>query len=249
MKNYHSPKKIQRRLSERLLKWFRLAVISVSALGACATPHPVPPPATPYDYRDRHPIVLSESPYVIDIFPFENRGELDYGSTGRLKRFAGKYREFGRGPITLAMPLGEGKTRIVSEKQRSVVVRALAAEGLADVQFVDYPIADPKLGAPMRLSFEGLKAKVADRCGLWPRDLASGSSIDGWQNETYWNFGCATQNMIATQTTDPRDLVSPRGATPADIEMRMRGIGRIRQGSDPATSWGGKAASISSVGN
>lgn len=226
-----------------------LAVIASSSLGGCVTPHPVPPPATPHDYRDRHPIVLSETPYVIDMFPYVDRGQLDSASNGRLKRFSGKYREFGHGSVTIAVPRGSESSRGAQGKEKSAIMITLAAEGLNDVRYVEYPVADPKLAAPIRLSFMGLKAKVADRCGQWPRDLASGSSLDGWQNQTYWNFGCATQNMVATQTSDPRDLVSPRGTTPADIEMRMRGIKKLRDGTDPATAWSGKAASISSVGN
>lgn len=226
-----------------------VATLLASILGGCATPHPLPPPTTPHDYRDRHPIVLSEYPYVIDVFPSLSGGKIDSASKGRLKRFLGKYHEYGHGPVTLAIPRPASATGRPLERERAAIVSTLAGEGLDNVVFVDYPVADVNLAAPIRLSFVGMKAKVADRCGQWPRDLASGSSLDGWENQTYWNFGCATQNMIATQTSDPRDLVSPRGATPADIEMRMRGIVKLRQGADPATSWAGKPGSISGVGN
>jgi pilus assembly protein CpaD len=100
----------------------------------------------------------------------------------------------------------------------------------------------------LRLSFEALKAKVANRCGEWPRDLASGTSLAGWQNESYWNFGCAEQSTFAAQIADPRDLLGPRGKTPSDIEMRMRAIDRLRSGQDLSTSWQVKGTSIGSVG-
>ena len=87
-----------------------------------------------------------------------------------------------------------------------------------------YP-ADPYLAAPVRLSFLGLKAKVADRCGEWPKDLAigSGAAVD-WSNKPYWNFGCAYQSAFAAQVADPRDLVAPQGESPADTAMRTRAI-------------------------
>ena len=100
-----------------------------------------------------------------------------------------------------------------------------------------YP-AGPNLVAPVRLSFLGLKASVADRCGQWPRDLAIGSGVDAdWSNKPYWNFGCAYQSAFAAQVADPRDLVAPQGETPADTVMRTRAIEILRKGEDPGTNW------------
>ncbi|VVC55809.1 hypothetical protein RHAL1_02731 [Beijerinckiaceae bacterium RH AL1] len=100
----------------------------------------------------------------------------------------------------------------------------------------------------MRLSFVGVKAKEVNQCGQWPRDLGSGSSIDGWENEPYWNLGCSTQQMIAAQTSDPRDLVSPRGEERPDTEIRDRAITQVRSGSDPNTGWSVKNSNIGTVG-
>lgn len=223
-------------------------LLFIFGIGGCATPHPVPPPTTANDYKDRHPIVLSEAPFVLDVFPKSVSGKLDHTTAERLSEFTKKYAEFGQGPVSVAVPVGASHSNNAEATEKAAVLRGLSNGGMRDVRVVEYPVADPKLAAPIRLTFVGMKAKVSDRCGLWPRDLASGTSIDGWQNQTYWNFGCATQNMIATQTADPADLVSPRGETPADIQMRMRAIGKLRGGTDPATSWSGKAGSISGVG-
>jgi pilus assembly protein CpaD len=89
---------------------------------------------------------------------------------------------------------------------------------------------------------------VANKCGEWPQDLASGSSFDGWRNESYWNFGCATQSTLSAQIDDPRDLASPRGEQPSDIEMRMRPIRKLREGVDPSTNWRLQGTTISGVG-
>ena len=78
---------------------------------------------------------------------------------------------------------------------------------------------------------------MAGRCGEWPEDLASASSLEGWDNQTYWNFGCANQTTLSAQIDDPRDLVAPRGQSPLDIESRMRAIGNVRKGADPSTEW------------
>ena len=80
-------------------------------------------------------------------------------------------------------------------------------------------------------------------------DLASGSSTDGWENKPYWNFGCANQQMLAAQASDPRDLVSPTAETPPDSQMRARGIQAVRTGKDPGTSWTTQNSNIGGVGN
>ena len=87
------------------------------------------------------------------------------------------------------------------------------------------------------LSFVGVKAIVPTACGQWPEDLASGSSLEGWKNEPYSNFGCATQSMIAAQVDDPRDFVQPRALGPSDVAMRTRAIEDVRKGQDPGTQW------------
>jgi pilus assembly protein CpaD len=92
---------------------------------------------------------------------------------------------------------------------------------------------------PVRVSFTGLKAIVPTKCGQWPEDLASGSSVEGWKNEPYSNFGCATQSMIAAQVDDPRDFVQPRALGPSDVAMRTRAIEAVRAGQDPGTDWKG----------
>ena len=90
---------------------------------------------------------------------------------------------------------------------------------------------------PIRVAFMGLKAVVRTPCGLWPEDLASGSSLEGWKNEPYANFGCATQSVIAAQVDDPRDFVQPRALAPSDVAMRTRAIEAVREGQDPVTHW------------
>jgi pilus assembly protein CpaD len=104
------------------------------------------------------------------------------------------------------------------------------------------------LASPIRLTFTGLKARVATPCGEWPSDLASGSTLQGWDNKPYWNLGCSYQSAFAAQVADPRDLVSPHAEADMDTLMRARGIESIRKGTDPSTAWTTKTSSISSVG-
>ncbi|MFY9627308.1 MAG: CpaD family pilus assembly protein [Methylocystis sp.] len=224
-----------------------VAFLALLPLGACGYNKIAQAPEVAYDYRDRHPVVLAEAEHTIDVFPPPQGRRLDTETYSRIRDFVARYRTLGRGKITVLAPVGadNGSGRTGLDEIR----HALASAGAEHSIFLGtYPVADPSLAAPVRLSFVGMKAKVKGACGEWPDDLASGSSLDGWQNKTYWNFGCANQTTLAAQIADPRDLATPRGETPADIETRMRAINNVRKGSDPSVTWATKSTSISGVG-
>lgn len=224
-----------------------LAGLVAPLCGCGTTDRILPPSITPDDYHARHPIVIAQAKTSIDVFPSMGQGRLDRHTAKQILAFAQQYRETGHGPILVLLPRGarDGNYRALVGSVRA----ALAAGGAhSGVEVSTYPVADPHLASPIRLSFVGVKAKVADQCGQWPSDLGPGSNVDGWENKTYWNFGCATQQMIAAQTSDPRDLVEPRGEEPADTLSRSRGIESIRKGTDPATTWQVKNSSIGPVG-
>ncbi len=200
------------------------------------------------DPRMRHPIALVNQAYTIDVFPSSDPGRLDVRTQEQITAFARRYRDIGSGPISIVIPQS-GPGAQAGVRSLDAIRRELASAGaVAPVAVSHYPVQNPSLAAPVRVAFEGLKAKVVHKCGDWPEDLASASSVEGWQNRSYWNFGCANQNMLATQVADPRDLAEPRGETPADPSMRMRAIGNVRKGTDPATNWTTKNSNIGSVG-
>lgn len=220
-------------------------VAALLPLAGCGVNRVAPPPVVAHDYRDRHPVVLADAAYTIDVFPSQR---LDYATVGRIRGFIERYRRFGHGQIAVLAPV-DGAGGAAARSGVDQVRRLLGEAGVGGAVFVGtYPVTDPNLAAPVRLSFQGVKAKVADRCGEWPADLASASSLEGWNNNTYWNFGCASQNMLAAQADDPRDLAAPRGESAADVEMRMRAIRNVRKGEDPTTQWTVKGTNISSVG-
>jgi pilus assembly protein CpaD len=226
-----------------------ISLAALLPLGGCSGLNKVyAPPEVAYDYRDRHPIVLAEAQTTVDVFPPPMGAHLDKESVLRIREFVARYRKLGKGMITVLAPIGDPDPK-GAQKGLAQVRRALAQAGVGNAVYVGgYPVTDPGLAAPIRLSFTGVKAKVAGRCGEWPDDLASGGSLEGWQNHSFWNFGCASQMTLSAQIADPRDLADPRGETPQDIETRMRAIGKVRNGVDPSTTWQTKNGSISGVG-
>ncbi|MCI4677804.1 CpaD family pilus assembly protein [Rhodoblastus acidophilus] len=203
----------------------------------------------PDDYRARHPIELREGRTHLEVFPEVRNGALDQRSWAQVRQFAREYRSHGSGEIALALPQG-GRSGAEARAAVPGLRRALAAGGARGaVRVMTYPVVDPSLAAPVRLSYGTIVAKVDSRCGQWPNDLASGGSVHGWENRQYWNFGCATQQMMATQVADPRDLVGPGALAPPDSHMRGRAIDAVRQGRDPGTAWQTQNSNISGIGN
>lgn len=223
------------------------AILGLAApLAACGVDRTVTGSLIEDDLRLRHPIVLASMPTTLDIFP-DGHG-LDKVSSAQLRQFAAQYHQSGEGQISVMLPQG-GASGKEAHAALEAIRRELSAGGARGyINVGSYPVTDPALAAPVRLSFNELKAKVAHRCGEWPADLASGSTLETWNNRPYYNFGCAYQNSIAVQIDNPRDLAGPRAEQPADTAFRTRAISNVRKGQDPGTSWQTKNSTISQVG-
>jgi pilus assembly protein CpaD len=228
------------------LRLICLTAAAAIGLAGCMTDSSPTASIVPDDYHQRHPIVLTQAPTTLDVFPVGRQGTLDPASIADIRAFAVRYQSMGAGRVVIPSPSASGyRTRPAVDAIR----RVLASAGLAgSIGLGSYPVGDPSLASPIRLAFRGLKAEVASRCGQWPQDLASGGSLEGWKNENYWNFGCATQSMVAAQVDDPRDLVRARALGPSDEEMRLRAIAAVRQGQDPTTNWKVELTPIGAVG-
>jgi pilus assembly protein CpaD len=208
-----------------------LAAVSCLQPG-CTTDYASSDPGFPGDFEARHPIVLVSAPARMDVYPL--RGALDARTLTSLRAFAERYREVGSGEIVILSPgRRDQDTRTIGE-----IRRILASAGLRGrIRTGSYIPFDSDGAAPIRVAFMALHAKVRTPCGSWPEDLASGSSLEGWKNEPYANFGCATQSVVAAQVDDPRDFVQARTLGPSDVAMRTRAIEDVRKGQDPGTAW------------
>jgi pilus assembly protein CpaD len=209
-----------------------LAAAAAAALAGCGVPYASSDPAFPGSFEERHPIVVAAAPTSVDLYPVG--GALDQRSRANIRAFVERYRHYGSGAVTIQTPAGTNPNSLAVHEVRSALLAAGIRGGVAIGAYLP-----PNDGAapPVRVSFTGLKAIVPTPCGQWPEDLASGSSVEGWKNEPYSNFGCATQSTIAAQVDDPRDLVQPRAIGPSDVAMRTRAIVAVRNGQDPSTNW------------
>ena len=224
------------RIPSRTLRLIGATAVALS-LGACAKQDRMTTGSViPNDTRARHPVVLAQTPETLDLF-IAGSAALDDRQRADVAAFAKRYKEAGAGEVQILLPRGWSQGGKVAAAV-GAIRHTLAASGLrAPVSVGSYEIADPALAAPVRLAFSSLQARVATRCGEWPDDLGASASKGGWDNRPYYNLGCASQQNLAAQVADPRDLVRPRTLDPADVQMRTRAIGFVRRGEDPTTYW------------
>ena len=223
---------------------FWLAGAAAILLAGCGTDYASSTTVMAQDYRVRHPIVLTQAPTTLDVFPV-GQGGLDPSTKASVKAFAERYNSKGATRLTILSPSG---SRFAGHAAVDEIRRLLAASGVRGyVAIGSYPVNNSALASPIRLSFQGLKALVPSHCGQWPGDLASGSTNAGWNNEPYYNFGCATQSTLAAEVDDPRDFAVAEALGPSDEQMRLRAIDDVRGGKDPGTDWKIKTSVIGAI--
>ncbi len=223
------------------------AGLLASILGGCMADRVVTGSTIAPDYRQRHPIVLTEGARKLDVFVTGQAG-LDSRQLGDIRAFAAEYRRSGQGAILAQVPVGT-RNDAAAHHTMARIAQALAEGGLpaAYVAVSTYAAADPFVASPVRLSFTRLTAKVESPCGTWPRDLGVSDFRQGASNETYWNFGCAMQANVAAQVADPVDLVRGRPEGRPDSIRRGKVIEAVREGKDPSTQYRQEGTKINQV--
>ena len=88
-------------------------------------------------------------------------------------------------------------------------------------------------------------AAKSDPCGNWTQDAS-----DMAQNLPMPDFGCSNQHNLAAMVSDPRDLIAPRGMTPADATRRGTVIGTYEKAQSTASQKSQEqSANLSGVGS
>lgn len=239
-----------RSLKKTRLRPARLPLILVAAalLGACAGKGDLASSGVPTDVRERHPIVLRDAPRSLDVFVGRSGGGLDARQAEDVADFAQEYRRSGKGGLVAQVPTGTRREMAAHDTLNSI--RSALARGGVSGQVLSvrtYPVADPNLASPIRLTFASLQASVPHDCGQWPADTGASSLKDDMSNEPYWNFGCSSQATLAAQVADPIDLVRSRSEGRPDIAKRMGAIAKIREGKDPSTQYRQETPQINST--
>ncbi|WKA25606.1 CpaD family pilus assembly protein [Bradyrhizobium roseum] len=201
-----------------------------AALGACI-PHTPEVTTASIDYRQRHPIAVTEADRSIVVFVGHARGGLSDPQRTDVIGLAQTWRREGTGAITADVPIDTPNARAAAASFREIQA-VLTAGGVPAraITLRHYRPDDPRQLPTIRLSYPKITA-VAGPCGLWPQDL--GPNIDNAaysENGQYHNFGCATQRNLAAMIDNPADLEQPRPESPAYSPRRDNAFEKYRKG-------------------
>ncbi len=200
------------------------AALAGVTLSGCAAPRDnLTTGGIPDDYRQRHPIVVAEAEQTVDIPVASTDRRLTIAQRDMIRGFAANYISRASGPVYVMTPQGSPNAAAASQV-RNQVRAELSKRRIPSSKIVNASYsAAPGDAAPIRLSFVGTTA-MTTQCGQWPKDIGG-----GFDNQNYYNFGCATQNNLAAQIANPEDFIAPRGMTPIDAARRNDAITEYRE--------------------
>jgi pilus assembly protein CpaD len=208
---------------------------AATTLAGCYTAREVTLDSIPNDYRQRHPIVLTESPHTVDIFVGNRRGTLTATQRAEVLAFARAWKQEATGGILIDVPSGTSNEQAAASASREVR-SILASAGVPRHAMEVRPrrTKDPRKLATLRIHYPKIAAD-AGPCGLWPHDLGPTYEREHYENRQYYNFGCATQRNLAAMVDKPSDLVQPRAEIPASAGRRTTVLEKYRNGQSTST--------------
>jgi pilus assembly protein CpaD len=206
------------------------------ALAGCNTVTGDPTGSIPVDYRQRHPISISEGQRTLKLFVGSGRGGLNPTQRAEVLAFAQSWKREATGGVTIQRPAG-GATERASLDTLKEVLSILVAAGIPNhgIGIQPYEAGNQKLTA-IRLNYPLTKA-TAGPCGLWPKDLGATYDTEHYENQPYWNLGCASQRNLAAIVAEPADLVQPRSEGGIYTAKRTFGTDKWRKGDAPGTTY------------
>jgi pilus assembly protein CpaD len=191
-------------------------------------------PDVPTDYRQRHPITMSEADHTLEVSVGSNRGELNATQRAEVLAFAQTWKHEATGGVVVDLPVGTTNERAATEAMRTIrsilVASGVPANGIGARGY--HPPGNAL--APIRITYPKIQAQ-AGPCGLWPADIGPSMTRDYFENQQPWNMGCATQRNLASMVDNPADLVQPRAETPAYEMRRTEVLEKYRSGTTSAT--------------
>ncbi len=208
-----------------LLAGVALAAFAALAAGCSNTASTVD--MRDYDYRLRHPVMISEEPEVLDLPVGMNGPAMSAEIEGAVNDYVAQYRAQGTGAITIQVPTGSANEVAAASTGRAVHY-ALVRDGVPHgrIRVAPYAVNDRTRVAPLRMSFLRVKATVPS-CGVWPD-----SNTPDYRNEPYHDFGCAQTSNLAAMVANPADLVRPQPLAPSHGGRRAKVINDYAGGAE-----------------
>jgi pilus assembly protein CpaD len=200
------------------------------------------------DYRMRHPITITEADRTLQLFIGANRSVLTPSQRAEVLAFAHTWKGEATGGVLIDLPTGTSNEHASADALHEIQ-SILAATGVPpSSMMVRTYEAGARTLATVRITYPKITAQ-AGPCGMWPEDIGPTFNRDYFENQQYWNFGCANQHSLAVMVENPEDLVQPRSETPAYTMRRTQVVEKYRQGESTATQYPNQnSGKISSFG-
>jgi pilus assembly protein CpaD len=204
-----------------------LRVVSLAAVllaGSCAAPIN-DGTGLSADGATNHPISVEPSYQTLKL-PFSVAAAgLMPDDASRFEAFVTGYLNTGNGAISISAPAGPDSASAIG-----YFGERLAAMGVPRERILVGTRDAAGSDTAVELGYIGYAAHTG-KCGDWSTSLADTSA-----NGTAPNFGCAVQQNVAAQVTDPRDLVSPHSQGDVDAVRRATVIGNYEKGQPTAAA-------------
>jgi pilus assembly protein CpaD len=201
-----------------LAKFIVVALLPVMA-GGCQHDGALGPQVAGWqliDPEERHPILVSQQPAVLNLRISPNADGLTPAQRSRVLEFANHSRasDSGNSRIVISAPGGsanEGAAMQAADDARQLMLES----GYSPTTIAVEAYRASGRDAPLRLSYMRYVAE-APNCGQdWSQNLAR-----NYQNTPWPNMGCAEQRNLAVMVANPADLLGPRTMTSRDSNRR-----------------------------
>src|SRR5580704_1412240 len=205
-------------------------------------------PDAPFDYRQRHPITVTEADHTLQLFIGANRASLTPSQRAEVLAFAQSWRNEATGGVLIDLPTGTANEQAAAGALREIQ-SILAASGVpSGSMMVRTYNAGSRSFATVRITYPKVTAQ-AGPCGMWPKDIGPTEDPEYFENKQYWNFGCASQHNLAAMVENPQDLVQPRPESPAYTMRRTQVVEKYREGQPTGSQYSNQnAGKISDFG-
>ncbi len=180
-------------------------------------------PKDTWSAQSAHPITVASHLVSVEVHVAKGSVQLGDDDGERVARLAADYRARGTGKLSIASPE-------TADGDRSMLRIAGEMTNIATDQGVDpdsievskYRASEPN--APIVMTYSVYEA-TPSACGNWTKNYAFAPL-----NHETPDLGCATQNNLAAEVENPRDLIIARDMKPADQARRAYVLDQYRKG-------------------
>lgn len=220
------PQTLHKRAASRVC---RLVAAGAALLAITGCRHEPPPSYVMADPAVRHPIVVTNEPYTINVRLPRSKDGLSERQRTKIDNFLLAYRKSGKHVLFMATPSPYDRNGL-AEHAIMEVHDLIAEQGIPQSELRVRHRGRSRFARRHITLTYNRDIAISPPCGSWPTNLANDR-----ENIPYANFGCSQQNNLAAAVANPRDFVELRHMTPRSNGHRSTAIGKYESGKPPVS--------------